>query len=963
MTRITVDVADFGGVTHPGDHVIFNSPQFRARAGSATGIVSAAPRRIPLAGGKATVADVAPGPLEVRFRVKNLVETAPFTVMVPDVEEISLRTLLTDEFENTPVVVSTLQALIMGFNKDMDKREHSFQVTLSEMKQAEASTRVNADQAGRKAKEATEQADRAGQFKAQAQQAANSSETSAMGAKQSETNAGGFATQAKQSAVDTQADRAVIQGFHTAVSAMVAEVEHDRAEVEENRIKASTSASEAQKNLDATNTARAVAEGAAGRASQSEINAKQAETNAGKHEAGAVAAETGAKTAETNAGKHEASAKQAEAGAVAAETGAKQAEAGAGKHAQKAATERELTENVAANFNPTVTKVENLASQAKTFRDQAETYAKKAVIGVQPDSVTEGMLTPEVRNKLDGKLDETLVSDVSTAPQGTVVARGADGRVPTRLTPTYNDEAASKQYVDKQVSTRAVNGHKHVSADITDRVSAGVANTAQGYKVVTTYTDGMIHQASDPWTANHVTRKSWVDAQINSVTANAKVDGRNSAAGKLVKWDDGGRIQLPNPKGDANPVTLGYLNNQLGGKVDKSQVSQTNTAPQGSLVARSHGGNISVPLLPDNDNAAASRHYVRAMSDNLFTDPKFRDPCWGLWASDNYGGSITIAANGSQTGVYYQPYGLGNKSLVLEPGKKYSVRVKLRFGGNSNINAVSLHLTGAKGYIDLVCDIKRTAETSYKIGWLTYTFVAPDKLKETNGECSPGFFVERNYTAGSVTIIECHINRYITAEELGETSTDGRKDARGKLVQFDGSGRFKVPGPIEDEHPVVKWYLRNELAKKVDVSWVGQTVGKQGQIVARAQGGNITVPNEPASDNHAASKQYVDSVVSGNFSALNLLVNGYNENATRSLLSVSESLNQQIVNANSYTEALTKGKSDKEWVVKQLKWVAEAINNHRDLLLNMVREGTKVSGIGGDMKNNFVKTDSTFYPG
>ena len=961
MTRITVDVADFGGVTHPGDHVIFNSPQFRARAGSATGIVSAAPRRIPLAGGKATVADVAPGPLEVRFRVKNLVETAPFTVMVPDVEEISLRTLLTDEFENTPVVVSTLQALIMGFNKDMDKREHSFQVTLSEMKQAEASTRVNADQAGRKAKEATEQADRAGQFKAQAQQAANSSETSAMGAKQSETNAGGFATQAKQSAVDTQADRAVIQGFHTAVSAMVAEVEHDRAEVEENRIKASTSASEAKKNLDATNTARAVAEGAAGRANQSETNAKQSETNAGKHEAGAVAAETGAKqaeagavAAETNAGKHE-------AGAVAAETGAKQAEVNAGKHAQKAATERELTENVATNFNPTVTKVENLASQAKTFRDQAETYAKKSVIGVQPDSVTEGMLTPEVRKKLDGKLDETLVSDVSTAPQGTIVQRGKDGRVPTRLNPTYNDEAASKQYVDQRVNTKANSSHKHVSAHIVDAVQATAGNTG-GNKIVKTYNDGHVHAVSDPTLPNHVTRKAWVDKQINSVTANAEVDGRNKAVGKLVKWDDGGRIQCPNPKGDANPVTLGYLNDKLNKKVDTSQVAQAVTK-QGDIVARSAGGNISVPLLPDNDNAAASRYYVRAMSDNLFTDPKFRDPCWGGFANNAYGGNITITANGSQTGVYYRPYGLGDKSLVLEPGKKYSVRVKLLFSGNANINAVSLHLTGAKGYIDLVCDIKRTAETSYKIGWLTYTFVAPDKLKETNGECSPGFFVERNYTAGSVTIIECHINRYITAEELGETSTDGRKDARGKLVQFDGSGRFKVPGPIEDEHPVVKWYLRNELAKKVDVSRVGQTVGKQGQIVARAQGGNITVPNEPASDNHAASKQYVDSVVSGNFSALNLLVNGYNENATRSLLSVSESLNQQIVNANSYTEALTKGKSDKEWVVKQLKWVAEAINNHRDLLLNMVREGTKVSGIGGDMKNNFVKTDSTFYPG
>lgn len=761
MTRITVDVADFGGVTHPGDHVIFNSPQFRARAGSATGIVSAAPRRIPLAGGKATVADVAPGPLEVRFRVKNLVETAPFTVMVPDVEEISLRTLLTDEFENTPVVVSTLQSLIMGFNQNMDKREHSFQVTLSEMKQAEASTRVNADQAGRKAKEATDQADRAGQFRAQAQQAANSAETSAMGAKQSETNAGASATQAKQSAGDTQADRAVIQGFHTAVSAMVAEVEHDRAEVEENRIKASTSASEAQKNLDATNTARAVAEGAAGRASQSEINAKQAETNAGKHEAGAVAAETGAKTAETNAGKHEASAKQAEAGAVAAETGAKQAEADAGKHAQKAATERELTENVAANFNPTVTKVENLASQAKTFRDQAETYAKKAVIGVQPDSVTEGMLTPEVRNKLDGKLDETLVSDVSTAPQGTVVARGTDGRVPTRLTPTYNDEAASKQYVDKQVSTRAVNGHKHVSADITDRVSAGVANTAQGYKVVTTYTDGMIHQASDPWTANHLTRKSWVDARIDSVTANAKVDGRNSAAWKLVKWDDGGRIQCPNPKGDANPVTLGYLNENLATKVDKSQVSQLNTAPQGSLVARSQAGQIAVPELPTVPNHAASKQYVDSQitqaeqaTGNLFPDPHFRDPSWPttgpVKSQPNNGGELAIEAHGTQTGNYYCPAGFGDRAMFLTPGAMYQISFMLWRDSYFDDKTMSIYLrykTSSGIKIARLCT-PQVGNPGVKL--VTSTFTTPKEM--LTGECTLGFYIEHTATKGRISL-------------------------------------------------------------------------------------------------------------------------------------------------------------------------------------------------------------------
>lgn len=797
MTKITIDVADFGGVTHRGDHVIFNSPQFRSRAGSTTQIVSPAPRRIPLKDGKAVVADVAPGVLEVRFRVKNLVDTAPFKVMVPDVDEISLRTLLVDEFENTPVVVSTLQALITSFNKNMDKREQGLQITLTQAKQAEQGAQAQAREAERQARGATQSATRAGEFKTQAQQAANRAESAEKRAVSSEQGANSAAQEAKRSVSDTQADRAVIAGYHTAVSSMVAEVEKDRVEVAGNTETVKTKAGEAENSATRAEASRKAAEQAAVSAGGSERSASTSAQNAGASAASAEGFKNSAEQAATTAGAHAQAAETAEASAGGHAQEASQAATTAGKHAVKAQTERELTESVTSNFAPTVTKVENLTAETKGYRDQAETYAKQAIIGVKPDSVTEGMLTPELRKKLDGKVAETTVSDSSTAPQGTIVQRGKDGRVPTRITPTFNDEATSKQYVDQRVNTKANSSHKHVSTDITDAVQATAGNTG-GNKIVKTYNDGHVHAVSDPTLPNHVTRKAWVDKQINSVTANAEVDGRNKAVGKLVKWDDGGRIQCPNPKGDANPVTLGYLNDKLNKKVDTSQVAQAVTK-QGDIVARSAGGNISVPLLPDNDNAAASRYYVRAMSDNLFTDPKFRDPCWGGFANNAYGGNITITANGSQTGVYYQPYGLGNKSLVLEPGKKYSVRVKLLFSGNANINAVSLHLAGAKGYIDLVCDIKRTAETSYKIGWLTYTFVAPDKLKKTNGECSPGFFVERNYTAGSVTIIECHINRYITAEELGETTNEIGHDSdeesgnnANKILKTNNKGKIIV---------------------------------------------------------------------------------------------------------------------------------------------------------------------------
>lgn len=863
MTKITIDVADFGGVTHRGDHVIFNSPMFHPRAGSTTSIVSPAPRRIPLKDGKAVVADVAPGVLEVRFRVKNLVDTAPFKVMVPDVDEISLRTLLVDEFENTPVVVSTLQALITSFNKNMDKREQGLQITLTQAKQAEQGAQTHAREAERQAREAAGSATKAGDFKTQAQQAANRAETSEEHTRSLEMSAGKSAQTAKQSAADTQADRAVIAGYHTAVSGMVTEVEKDRAEVATNTGTVAENTKQVGEYAKQAETSKVAAEKAAVNAEGSERAAKTAEDNAAGSATTAEGFKNSAENAATKAGEHETGAGKYEANAGKSAQVAKQSEVNAGKHAKTAQTQRELTENAVSNFSPTVTKVENLTAETKGYRDQAETYAKQAIIGVKPDSVTEGMLTTEVRKKLDGKLDKTLVSDSSTAPQGTIVQRGKDGRVPTRLTPTFNDEAASKQYVDQRVNTKANSSHKHVSTDITDRVAAA-GGTAGAYKIVTTYADGYVHAVSDPTLPDHLTRKSWVDAQINNVKANAEVDGRNKAGGKLVKWDNGGRIQLPNPVGDANPVTLGYLNDKLNKKVDKSQVAEAVTK-QGDIVARSAGGNISVPLSPGNDYAATSRHYVTAMSDNLFTDPKFRDDCWGGWANNNYGGCLTILANGTQTGLYYSPAGQGGKSLVLEPGEKYVVRAKVRFGGNSNIQAFSMHLTGAKGYIGLPCEFRRNSDTNYNIGWVTETFIAPDKLKETNGECSPGFYVERNYTAGEVTIIEVHINRCLTPNDLNideTTATIGSgSNSANKVVKTGNDGQIIIhtnsitrPG-----HVANKEYVDSGLSKKVDVSRVGQTVGAQGQIVARTQGGNITVPDNPGGDNHAVSKKYVDN--------------------------------------------------------------------------------------------------------
>ena len=340
----------------------------------------------------------------------------------------------------------------------------------------------------------------------------------------------------------------------------------------------------------------------------------------------------------------------------------------------------------------------------------------------------------------------------------------------------------------------------------------------------------------------------------NDIT-DAQADGRNAASGKLVKWDSSGRIKTPGPIENENPVTLWYLNDKLATKadtshthdgaditnttgymgrvdragrvvaiandgfvhsdedptddthlvrksyvddnlatkVDKSQVAEAVTK-QGDIVARSAGGNISVPLRPDNDNAAASRRYVTEMSDNLFTDPKFRDDCWGGWTNNNYGGCLTILANGTQTGLYYEPIGYRDRSLVLEPGEKYVVRAKVLFGGDENIGAFSLHLSGTKGYISLPCEFKRNKDTSNRVGWLTETFIAPEKLKETNGECAPGFYVESKYKRGFVSIIEVHITKCVEEHELGIDTTRliGAPKFANMLVKTDAIGKVFV---------------------------------------------------------------------------------------------------------------------------------------------------------------------------
>lgn len=107
---LTIDIGDFGAESHPDDYVILYAPVFRESAERSGGLVSTAPRRVYLTGGKAAV-EVEPGPLAVEFCVRNIKDSSTREFVVP-AGGGSLGSLLAASLDYEPVVVTRLQELI-----------------------------------------------------------------------------------------------------------------------------------------------------------------------------------------------------------------------------------------------------------------------------------------------------------------------------------------------------------------------------------------------------------------------------------------------------------------------------------------------------------------------------------------------------------------------------------------------------------------------------------------------------------------------------------------------------------------------------------------------------------------------------------------------------------------------------------------------------------------------------------
>lgn len=134
---LTIDIGDFGAQSHPDDYVILYAPVFRESAERSGGLVSTAPRRVYLTGGKAAV-EVEPGPLAVEFCVRNIKDSSTREFVVP-AGGGSLGSLLAASLDYEPVVVTRLQELIDSAG---DAAERLSGVALSSAEKADLSAKA-----------------------------------------------------------------------------------------------------------------------------------------------------------------------------------------------------------------------------------------------------------------------------------------------------------------------------------------------------------------------------------------------------------------------------------------------------------------------------------------------------------------------------------------------------------------------------------------------------------------------------------------------------------------------------------------------------------------------------------------------------------------------------------------------------------------------------------------------------
>lgn len=227
--------------------------------------------------------------------------------------------------------------------------------------------------------------------------------------------------------------------------------------------------------------------------------------------------------------------------------------------------------------------------------------------------------------------DITDLTVSKTVTSDHVVQRTTGGNVSVPTTPNANTSAASKSYVDAQVSTMTNTSHTHTHTKVSITDLETISTTATANHIVKRTTGGNITVPTTPNDSGSATSKSYVDtevgkkadtshthtiAQITDLTVST-----GTTADHVVKRVLSGNITVPTtPNASSSATSKSYVDTEVAKKADtshnhvKANITDLETISTGAsgntIVKRNTDGNITVPSTPAATTSATSKSYV-----------------------------------------------------------------------------------------------------------------------------------------------------------------------------------------------------------------------------------------------------------------------------------------------------------------------------------------------------------------
>lgn len=148
-----------------------------------------------------------------------------------------------------------------------------------------------------------------------------------------------------------------------------------------------------------------------------------------------------------------------------------------------------------------------------------------------------------------------------------------------------------------------------------------------------------------------------------------------------------------------------------------------------------------------------------ARPGNIWPDPHFQNPCWSgdknRRSKPNNGGELQINAIGKQVGLYYQPKGRKDKSIMLERGGKYLLTATVyRSSKTPAGTTVSVHMRQPGKYVGRVAKLP-----TGPVGTSVESVILRIPGSIAGGGSTLGFFLESSVPEGRVTIWDVQIVR------------------------------------------------------------------------------------------------------------------------------------------------------------------------------------------------------------